>query len=246
MTLGIIGGTGLTQISELKIVGEESVKTPFGNPSANYVVGELNGRKLVFLARHGNPHRIPPHKINYRANIWGFKHLGVTEIIAITAVGGITSEMAPGHIAIPDQVIDYSFGREHTFFADNLEHVTHIDFTEPYSSVLRERIIQAAKTADIQVSNLGTYGCTQGPRLETIAEIKRMQQDGCDLVGMTGMPEAALARELDLAYANISVVANWGAGIAPGEITMAEIEKNLEIGMSKAVALLKTTVQSTD
>ncbi|OAI04783.1 S-methyl-5'-thioinosine phosphorylase [Methylomonas methanica] len=242
MTLAIIGGTGLTQIDELTITGEERVMTPFGEPSAPYLLGELNGKKLVFLARHGNPHRIPPHKINYRANIWGLKQLGVTEIIGVAAVGGIGSEMAPAVIAIPDQLIDYSYGREHTFFADDLEHVTHIDFTEPYTPALRTLIIQAAQQANISISTSGTYGCTQGPRLETVAEIKRMANDGCDLVGMTGMPEASLARELGLAYANISVIANWAAGVIDGEITMAEIEKNLEIGMANAIALLKATV----
>lgn len=239
MTLAIIGGTGLTQIKGLTISGRQTLDTPYGSPSADYVFGEMNGKQLVFLARHGNPHRIPPHKINYRANVWGLKQLGVTDIIAVAAVGGIGALMAPAHIAIPDQIIDYSYGREHTFFADNLEHVTHIDFTEPYSPPLRRRVIQAAHNAGIAITETGTYGCTQGPRLETIAEIKRMAQDGCDLVGMTGMPEAALARELELNYANISVVANWGAGIVEGEITMAEIEKNLEVGMGKAIELLK-------
>ncbi|MBD9355918.1 S-methyl-5'-thioinosine phosphorylase [Methylomonas albis] len=246
MTLAIIGGTGLTQIEELTIIGQERVSTPFGEPSAPYLIGELNGKKLVFLARHGNPHRIPPHKINYRANIWGLKQLGVTEVIGVAAVGGIGAEMAPAVIAIPDQLIDYSYGREHTFFADDLEHVTHIDFTEPYSTALRTRIIQAAQQAQISLSTSGTYGCTQGPRLETIAEIKRMANDGCDLVGMTGMPEASLARELGLAYANISVVANWAAGVVEGEITMTEIEKNLEVGMANAIALLKATVLFND
>ena len=241
MTLAIIGGTGLTQIEGLGIIGRQNLDTPFGTPSADYVSGELSGKKLIFLARHGNPHRIPPHKINYRANIWGLKELGVTEIIAVAAVGGISKNMPPAHIAIPDQIIDYSYGREHTFFADNLEQVTHIDFTEPYSSSLRKRIVQAASNAGIDITPTGTYGCTQGPRLETVAEIKRMANDGCDLVGMTGMPEAALARELDLAYANISVVANWAAGIVEGEITMEEIEKNLEVGMNNTIALLKAT-----
>jgi len=239
MTLAIIGGTGLTQIEDLTITGQQTVDTPFGPPSADYVFGDLAGKKLIFLARHGNPHRIPPHKINYRANIWGLKELGVTEIIAVAAVGGIGAAMAPGHIAIPDQIIDYSYGREHTYFADDLEQVTHIDFTEPYSPSLRKRIIQAGSNAGVDITPSGTYGCTQGPRLETPAEIKRMANDGCDLVGMTGMPEAALARELGLAYANISVVANWAAGIVKGEITMEEIEKNLEVGMNKATTLLK-------
>lgn len=245
MTLAIIGGTGLTQIDELTITGQQRLDTPFGAPSADYLLGELAGQQLIFLARHGNPHRIPPHKINYRANIWGLKHLGATKIIAVAAVGGITEEMAPARIAIPDQIIDYSYGREHTFFADNLEQVTHIDFTEPYSEPLRQRILRAAQSAGIAVSDYGTYGCTQGPRLETVAEVKRMQRDGCDLVGMTGMPEASLARELELAYANISVVANWGAGVVAGEITMAEIEKNLHVGMSNVIALLRETVIST-
>ncbi|OAI02647.1 5'-methylthioadenosine phosphorylase [Methylomonas methanica] len=242
MTLAIIGGTGLTQIEALTITSEERVSTPFGEPSAPYLLGELNGKKLIFLARHGNPHQIPPHKINYRANIWGLKQLGVTEIIGVAAVGGIGAEMAPAVIAIPDQLIDYSYGREHTFFADDLEHVTHIDFTEPYTPSLRTRIMKAAQQANISITPSGTYGCTQGPRLETVAEIKRMANDGCDLVGMTGMPEASLARELGLAYANISVVANWAAGVVEGEITMAEIEKNLEVGMTNAIALLKATV----
>ncbi|MDT4291279.1 S-methyl-5'-thioinosine phosphorylase [Methylomonas sp. MO1] len=246
MTLAIIGGTGLTQIEELTITGEERLTTPFGEPSAPYLLGELNGQKLVFLARHGNPHRIPPHKINYRANIWGLKQLGVSEIIGVAAVGGIGAKMAPAVIAIPDQLIDYSYGREHTFFADDLEHVTHIDFTEPYTPSLRARIMQAAQQANISITPSGTYGCTQGPRLETVAEIKRMANDGCDLVGMTGMPETSLARELGLAYANISVVANWAAGVVEGEITMAEIEKNLEVGMANAIALLKATVLFND
>jgi 5'-methylthioinosine phosphorylase len=244
--MAIIGGTGLTQIEALTITGEERLTTPFGEPSAPYLQGELNGEKLVFLARHGNPHRIPPHKINYRANIWGLKQLGVTEIIGVAAVGGIGSEMAPAVIAIPDQLIDYSYGREHTFFADDLEHVTHIDFTEPYTPSLRTRIMKAAQQANISITPSGTYGCTQGPRLETVAEIKRMANDGCDLVGMTGMPEASLARELGLAYANISVIANWAAGVVEGEITMAEIEKNLEVGMTNAIALLKATVLFND
>lgn len=244
MTLAIIGGTGLTQIDQLTITGEQSLDTPYGAPSAPFVFGELDGKQLVFLARHGNPHRIPPHKINYRANIWGLKQLGVTEIIAVAAVGGITEAMGPAQIAIPDQIIDYSYGREHTFFADDLEHVTHIDFSFPYTQNLRNRLIAAAQQINLSISTSGTYACTQGPRLETATEIKRLKNDGCDLVGMTGMPEAALAKELDLAYANISVVANWGAGILDTEITMAEIEQNLIVGMDNAIKLLKQTVLS--
>jgi len=239
-TLAIIGGTGLTQLSDLTIIKREQLNTPYGAPSAEFVTGELNGSRIIFLARHGNPHTIAPHKINYRANIWGLKQLGVTQIIAVAAVGGITSEMAPAHIAIPDQIIDYSYGRLHTFFDDEV--VQHIDFTYPYNQNLRARLISAAAKADIKISPLGTYGCTQGPRLETTAEIQRMERDGCDLVGMTGMPEAALAKELDMDYAAISVVANWAAGKSQGEITMEEIERHLHKGMANTAELLKAFV----
>ena len=235
--LAIIGGTGLTQLSDLKIIKREQLTTPYGSPSAEFVTGELNHSRIIFLARHGNPHTIAPHKINYRANIWGLKQLGIEQIIAVAAVGGITGEMEPAHIAIPDQIIDYSYGRMHTFFED--ETVSHIDFTYPYSQKLRSRLISAAAAAGIKISPQGTYGCTQGPRLETAAEIRRMERDGCDLVGMTGMPEAALAKELEMDYAAISVVANWAAGKSEGEITMEEIERHLHKGMANTAELLK-------
>jgi 5'-methylthioinosine phosphorylase len=236
-SLAIIGGTGLTQLSDLKIIKREQFSTPYGSPSAEFVTGELNNSRVIFLARHGNPHTIAPHQINYRANIWGLKQLGVEQIIAVAAVGGITGKMAPAHIAIPDQIIDYSYGRKQTFFEEDT--VTHIDFTYPYSQKLRSRLISAAAQAGIKISPLGTYGCTQGPRLETAAEIQRMERDGCDLVGMTGMPEAALAKELEMDYATISVVANWAAGKSEGEITMVEIERHLHKGMANTAELLK-------
>lgn len=242
MTLAIIGGTGLTQISELKLTGSQAVDTPFGQPSAELVHGELAGKPVIFLARHGNPHRIPPHKINYRANIWALKQAGVTGIIAVAAVGGITDAMAPAQLAIADQIVDYSYGREHTFFADDLEHVTHIDFTEPYCPQLRLRLIAAAANAGIAASPTATYACTQGPRLETAAEIRKLERDGCDIVGMTGMPEAALARELEIPYAALAVVANWGAGKVAGEITMEEIIANLELGMANAMTVLRAVI----
>nr|WP_031435522.1 S-methyl-5'-thioinosine phosphorylase [Methylomarinum vadi] len=242
MTLAIIGGTGLTQISELHITGRQQIDTPYGQASADFIHGELNGKSVVFLARHGNPHRIPPHKINYRANIWGLQALGITQIVAVAAVGGISDEMAPSRIAVPDQLIDYSYGREHTFFADDLEEVTHIDFTQPYTPALRQRLLAAADNAGIEVINYGTYGCTQGPRLETGAEIIRLERDGCDVVGMTGMPEAALARELNIDYAALAVVANWAAGKTEGEITMAEIERHLQKGMADTMNLLKKLI----
>lgn len=236
--IAIIGGTGLSQIDGLTLTSTQQLETPFGTPSAPYILGSINGKEVIFLARHGNPHTIPPHKINYRANIWGLKKLGVSKIIAVAAVGGITSLMAPAHIAIPDQIIDYTYGREHTFFADELEPVTHIDFTFPYNKQLRTRLIQAAQKQKITISPTGIYGCTQGPRLESAAEIIRMERDGCDLVGMTGMPEAALAKELNIEYAAITVVANWAAGKSEGEISMSEIEYYLEKGMTNVNTLL--------
>ncbi len=239
MTTAIIGGTGLIQIKGLELSESKNIDTPYGSPSAGYQLGQLNGKNIVFLARHGNPHVIPPHKINYRANIWGLKELGVTKIIAVAAVGGITQEMFPGRIVIPNQIIDYSYGRQHTFFEENLEEVTHIDFSFPYSENLRNKLIALAQTLQIDVYSSGVYGCTQGPRLETAAEILRMEKDGCDLVGMTGMPEAALARELELEYAACAVIANWAAGKVEGIITMAEIEQNLKRGMADALALLE-------
>lgn len=241
--LAIIGGTGLTQLAGFKLIKHESIATPYGSPSADYLTGEVNGVAVVFLARHGNPHSIPPHKINYCANIWGLKQLGVENIIAVAAVGGITPDMAPAHIAIPDQIIDYTYGRKHTFFEDPGTAVTHIDFTYPYSQPLRAKLIDAASLAGIKVSPRATYGCTQGPRLETTAEIVRMEKDGCDIVGMTAMPEAALARELEFNYASMAVVANWAAGKTESEITMAEIEHNLHQGMANAALILEKLVR---
>ena len=240
--LAIIGGTGLTQFSELTIIKRDKLTTPYGSPSADFITGELNQKEVIFLARHGCPHTIAPHQINYRANIWGLKQLGVEQIVAVAAVGGITEEMVPAHIAIPDQIIDYSHGRRHTFFEDENYPVTHIDFTYPYSQKLRSALISAAAKANINISPIGTYGCTQGPRLETAAEIKRMEKDGCDLVGMTGMPEAALAKELAMDYAAISVIANWAAGKSAGEITMTEIEQHLHVGMVNIAELLKSFI----
>jgi len=236
--LAIIGGTGLTSIDELQIVSIKDVDTPFGAPSAPLVVGELANKEIIFLARHGNSHTIPPHKINYRANIWALKSVGVTDVIAVAAVGGIHKDIAPEKIAIPDQIIDYTYARKHTFFEDNLSNVTHIDFTHPYSEGLRQKLLQAAIECDLNVSNGGVYGATQGPRLETASEIKRMQKDGCDMVGMTGMPEASLAKELGLNYACCALSVNWAAGKGGNEITMQEIEQAIKVGIVSVKKLL--------
>lgn len=237
--LAIIGGTGLTSLEGLEITRREVVTTPYGEPSGPLTHGVLAGKEVVFLPRHGDGHTIPPHRINYRANIWALRQIGVKRVVAVAAVGGIRADMAPGCIAIPDQIIDYTWSRGHTFFEDNLTHVTHVDFTHPYCEELRAALIAAGRSAGIAVIENGTYGATQGPRLETAAEINRMERDGCDMVGMTGMPEAALAREAELCYAACAVVANWAAGRSDGEITMEEIEHHLKGGMEKVRTLLR-------
>lgn len=236
--LAIIGGTGLTALEGLEIVRREVVHTPFGEPSGPLTHGTLYGREIVFLPRHGATHNIPPHMINYRANLWALKHIGVVRIIAVSAVGGINPELLPRRIAFPRQIIDYTYSRAHTYFEDGLRHVTHIDFTSPYCQELREVLVAAAVQAGLDAWAQGTYGATQGPRLETAAEIDRMERDGCDMVGMTGMPEAALARELELCYATAAVTANRAAGRGGEQITMDEIRENLRQGMADVVKLL--------
>jgi 5'-methylthioinosine phosphorylase len=236
--LAIIGGSGFTRMQSLEITRREVVSTPYGEPSSPLIHGMYKGTEIIFLPRHGAGHTIPPHRVNYRANIWAIKHIEVDYVVGMATVGGIRNDMKPGSIAIPDQIIDYTWSRGHTFFENDLSQVTHIDFTEPYCQQLREALIAAADLAGLDIINNGTYGATQGPRLETAMEIRRMQSDGCDIVGMTGMPEAALARELGLCYAHCSVVANWGAGIGDGPITMSDIDMNMEEGMTKVYDLL--------
>ncbi len=232
MSVGIIGGTGLTSLEGLEITRREVVRTPYGEPSAPLVHGTFRGHDIPFLARHGHSHNIPPHQVNYRANIWALRHVGVDRVIAVAAVGGLGDEYGPRQVAIPDQIIDYTHSRISTFYHQDLEHVTHIDFTYPYDATVREWLLGAAREAGVDAIDGGTYGATQGPRLETAAEIRRMRRDGCDLVGMTGMPEAALAREAELRYAHCAVVANWAAGMGDGaELSMDEIRGHLLHGM---------------
>jgi 5'-methylthioinosine phosphorylase len=236
--LAIIGGTGLDKIPDLEIIHREVSHTPYGEASAALTYGRIGGREVIFLPRHGSAHNIPPHRVNYRANLWALKQAEVDSVIGVAAVGGITGEMAPGRIVIPDQIIDYTYGREHTLFDIDLDQVTHIDFTYPYCEALRQQLIDAGRQTLDELITRGTYGATQGPRLETLMEVRRLEQDGCDLVGMTGMPEASLAREMGLCYACCAVVANWAAGKSDQLISMEEIEKNLKIGMRHARALL--------
>ncbi len=240
--IAIIGGTGLTTLKNLAITEREITHTPYGEPSGPVIRGVLNGKEIVFLARHGYGHTIPPHKINYRANLWVLKENGVKNVIAVAAVGGIRADLTPGSIVIPDQIIDYTWSRNATYFDEGLTHVTHIDFSQPYCEALRQALLAAAKLARLTVAASGTYGATQGPRLETAAEVNRLEKDGCDLVGMTGMPEAALARELGLCYASCAVVANQAAGRGGSAISMQDIEHNLMIGMDKVRTLLEHVI----
>jgi 5'-methylthioinosine phosphorylase len=242
--IAVVGGTGLySMMDDFEFSHQEIINTPYGEPSGPLVHGFLHGKPLVFLARHGFTHRLPPHRINYRANIWMFKKAGVDRILAVNAVGGINPNSPPETLIIPDQIIDYTWGREHTFYAEDLTRVVHVDFTSPYSESLRKTLIAAGKKCALNLVESGVYGCTQGPRLETAAEIKRLQQDGCDLVGMTGMPEASLARELSIEYASIAVVANWGAGLGEAEISMDQIDASLQNGMESVKTLVLEAVK---
>ena len=241
--IAIIGGTGLNSLESIEIINQNVHQTGYGKTSAPLVVGKLAGREVIFLARHGIPHTIPPHKINYRANICALKDCGVLKILSINAVGGISADMDPGTIVIPDQIIDYTYCRENTFYDESPDHVTHIDFTFPYSDLLRKIISNAAEINTLKVINGGTYAATQGPRLESAAEIQRLKQDGCNIVGMTGMPEAALARELNIDYASICLVVNLAAGISDDLITMKLIQKNMAIGMQTINKLIMECIK---
>jgi 5'-methylthioinosine phosphorylase len=231
--LAIIGGSGMSKLADLDEVRRRVVRTPYGEASGALTFGRLNGHDVVFLARHGYGHTIPPHAVNYRANIWALSSEGAREIVSIASVGGIRSDLGPGALAVPSQLIDYTHGREATFFDGEDGVVKHFDFTHPYSPALRAKLLAACGRAEIPVVNDGVYAVTQGPRLETAAEIDRLERDGAAMVGMTGMPEAALARELGLSYAALVVVANWGAGrgSSEGGISLIETVKVLDQAM---------------
>lgn len=242
--IGIIGGSGLSHLPGLNIIEQIQLDTPFGEPSAPIIKGELNGQILVFLPRHGEHHTIPPHLINYRANLWALHHLGVREILAVAAVGGISEQMAPGVLALPEQIIDYTWGRDNSLFSENFSADKHIDFTNPYDADLRRQLFNAATNTGLNIINGGCYAVTQGPRLETAAEIRRLANDGADMVGMTAMPEAAIARELGVAYAGIAVVANKAAGLAETTLTMDAILQTLAAAMAEVKQLISAFVSA--
>lgn len=242
----VIGGSGLYKLDvKFEIESAKILDTPFGKTSAELLCGHWHGHSIAFLPRHGTSHQIPPHKINYRANMWALKSIGVSHVIAANAVGGISQNFPPEALGSPDQIIDYSSNREHTFFdgqnGENGE-VRHVDFTQPYSEDLREQISKAAISQSIDLVDGGTYGCTNGPRFESAAEIRKMKADGCDVIGMTGMPEAALARELDIDYATIVLVVNWCAGIDEADISFAQINTILDTGVDRIRRLIHATL----
>ncbi len=249
--LAVIGGTSVYDLPGLEATQSREVDTPYGKPSAPVVLGQLAGRPVAFLARHGQGHAVAPHRVNYRANIHALHALGARRVLAINTVGGITSRMAPGTLVMPDQVIDYTHGREGTFWhQDGPGTMTHAEFGEPYGAAMRAAVRAAAAAAGVDLVEPATYGCTQGPRFESIAEIARMARDGCDIVGMTGMPEAALARELDLDYACLAPVANWAAGCdARGvglrdvpPITLDEVFANLKRATAPLAGIVRALV----
>jgi len=238
--LAIIGGTGLTRLSSLAVAHREVVRTPYGEPSSALLFGQIAGRDAVFLARHGHGHTIPPHRVNYRANLWALHDRGAKAVLAVASVGSIRGA-SPGDLILPHQLIDYTHSRETTYFDGGDRRVVHVDFTHPYSPALRSACLVAATASGTALADGGVYAAVSGPRLETAAEIDRMDRDGATLVGMTGMPEAALARELELPYAAIAVVVNHAAGRGDSamEVSMEAIAGILETAMDRVRALLE-------
>jgi 5'-methylthioinosine phosphorylase len=243
--IAIIGGSGLTKLKDLQITRKVVMRTPYGEPSAPMVYGMLGEQEVAFLPRHGPRHTIPPHEVNYRANLWALRDAGIRRVIAIAAVGGIgPGYLEPGTMVLPDQIIDYTYGRPNTFFTGADKKVFHIDFSVPYCEALRQSLYEAAVAAGHELVFGGTYGATQGPRFETAAEIARMERDGASIVGMTGMPEAALARELELCYACLALVVNPAAGKSAAPISLQEINANLKDGMKRVRALLQAAIRA--
>lgn len=243
--LAIIGGSGLTTLSNMDITHRKAVRTPYGDPSGALTYGKIRGREVLFLARHGYGHTIPPHEVNYRANLWALQQEGIKQVVSVASVGSIREDLQPGTLVVPDQIIDYTWGRKSTYFEGGAA-VVHVDFTMPYAESLRQCILRAAEKCDEPIVDGGVYAATPGPRLETAAEIRRYERDGADLVGMTGMPEAVLARELELHYATIAVVVNYAAGKGDSAkgINFNDIETTLQQTVARARRVLEELVDA--
>ena len=239
--LAIIGGSGLSQLGSLEVSQRKVVRTPYGEPSGPLTLGRIADCEVLFIARHGYGHTIPPHQVNYRANLWALKETGATRVVSVASVGGIRKDLWPGVLVLPHQIVDYTWGRPSTYFEGAGTPVNHIDFTEPYSAALRRELLAAAESCGERLSDGAVYATTQGPRLETAAEITRLERDGCDLVGMTGMPEASLAREIGLEYAAIAVIANFAAGRGDSEhaIPLDKIEAVLGESMGRVRRIIE-------
>lgn len=242
LDLAIIGGTGVYALAELEDAQAHQPVTRYGAPSGPVRLGRLGGRRVAFLARHGEGHSLPPHKVNYRANLAALQALGARRVLALNTVGGITPRFGPRVLACPDQLIDYTWGRVSTLCEEDGTDVLHVDFGDPYTPALRRAVLEAAARSGVALADGGCYGATQGPRLETKAEIARMRRDGCDLVGMTGMPEAGLAREMGMDYACLAIVANWAAGAGPDPdevITLQDVLDNVAVASAGIPGLLR-------
>lgn len=241
LSLALIGGTGLTELDES--LETLLIETPYGSPSAGIRVIETEPMRLLFLPRHGNPHRFPPHCVNYRANMWALREAGADHVLAVYAVGGICEPYGPATLAAPDQLIDYSWGRQHTFCDSEHIALEHVDFTNPYDSALRRSLLRAAESMSIEMVDGGCIGVFQGPRLESAAEIEKARRDGCHMAGMTALPEAGLARELGLDYAGLAVVSNWGAGVSDELLSEEDIAATLKEPMKRVRELLRALVE---
>jgi 5'-methylthioinosine phosphorylase len=246
--LAIIGGRGLTQLANLKITHQQVMRTPYGEPSGAFMFGTLNQHEVIFLARHGYGHTIPPHLVNYRANLWVLREHGASKVISVATVGGIRADLKPGVIVVPDQIIDFTHGRDATYFDARDKPFSNTDFTFPYSAALRNHILHSAQTAQQPCVDGGVYAATQGPRLDSIAEINRYERDGADMVGMTGMPETALAKELGLDYAIIAVVANYaaGRGDSAAGINIESVNATAITAMERVRSILECVVNDDD
>jgi len=241
VTLALVGGTGLTELDES--LDSIPIETPYGNPSADIRVIETEPVRLLFLPRHGSPHRFPPHCVNYRANMWALREAGADHVLAVYAVGGVCEPYGPATLAAPDQLIDYTWGRQHSYCDSEHIALEHVDFTNPYDGNLRRCLIQAAEKASIDVVDGGCIGVFQGPRLESAAEVEKARRDGCHMAGMTALPEAGLARELGLDYAGLAVVSNWGAGVSDELLSEDDIAETLEEPMMRVRTLLRALAE---
>ena len=236
--VALLGGTGALALVPDDVREKRRMDTPYGPPSGPVIHWMQGDTELLFLPRHGTGVTIPPHCVNYQANIWALHELEPDWVLGINAVGGIHPDAVPGRLVFPDQLIDYSWGRAHSFIDAMDVPVRHVDFTRPVSSMLHGRLVATAQQLDLDFLPGGVYGVTQGPRLETAAEIDRLERDGCDVVGMTAMPEAGLARELGLEYAICAVVVNYAAGRGRDADMHAEMQASMEQGMPRVMRLL--------